>query len=79
MSIFGKHRIRASFYHIGAFIFIDITALNLLGFIGDSTSFLLTGILFVIDYLAQMFDPHPDNMGAWYERYFHRMYEDDTE
>ena len=79
MKVFGKHRIRASFYHIGAFLFIDFTILNFAGLISDSTAFTLTSILFVVDYLAHMFDPHPDNMGTWYERYFHRVYEDDTE
>ena len=79
MKLFGKHRVRASFYHIGALLFLGVVALNFMHIVSDSVSFVLTSILFIVDYLAEMFDPHPDNMGTWYERYFHRMYEDDTE
>ena len=79
MSLFGKHRVRASFYHIGALVFLGITGLAGLGIVSTTAAFILTSILFVVDYLAEMFDPHPENMGTWYERYFHRFYKDDTE
>lgn len=79
MTLFGKHRVRASFYHIGALLFLGITAFTFTGIVSTKVGFILTSILFVIDYLAEMFDPHPENMGTWYERYFHRIYEDDTE
>ena len=79
MRLFGKHRVRASFYHIGAGLFLGLTLFQLLGIVNQTQAYVLTCILFVIDYLAEMFDPHPDNMGSWYERYFHRIYEDDTE
>jgi hypothetical protein len=35
-------------------------------------------VLFFTDYLAMMFDPHPKNMGSWFERYFHRAFDDKT-
>lgn len=79
MKLFGKHRVRASFYHIGALMFLGITLLNFMHIVSDSQAFVLTSILFVVDYIAEMFDPHPDNMGTWYERYFHRFFNDDTE
>tara|TARA_R100001594_G_scaffold1048_1_gene4342 strand:+ start:9296 stop:9535 length:240 start_codon:yes stop_codon:yes gene_type:complete len=79
MKLFGKHRVRTSFYHIGALLFLCITALTYMNILSDSVAFILTSILFVVDYIAEMFDPHPDNMGTWYERYFHRFFEDDTE
>lgn len=79
MRLFGKHRVRASFYHIGAGLFLGITLLTYTNIVSTSTGFILTSLLFVIDYLAEMFDPHPENMGTWYERYFHRFYKDDTE
>lgn len=79
MKLFGKHRVRASFYHIGALLFIGITLFNIVGILSDNIAYLLTCILFVVDYLAEMFDPHPENMGTWYEKYFHRFYDDDTE
>lgn len=79
MKIFGKHRVRASFYHITAGLFLSFTALQFLGVLNHKEAFYLTSVLFVLDYLAEMFDPHPDNMGSWYERYFHRIFEDDTE
>ena len=76
MNLFGKHRVRASFYHIGALLFIGFTALNFMNIISETQAYVLTSVLFVVDYIAEMFDPHPDNMGAWYERYFHRFYDD---
>lgn len=79
MKLFGRHRVRASFYHISAGLFLGITTLQFLGILSSLEAFYLTAVLFVVDYLAEMFDPHPDNMGAWYERYFHRIFEDDTE
>lgn len=79
MRLFGKHRVRASFYHIGALTFLGFTALNFANIIDNRTAYILTSILFIIDYFAEMFDPHPDNMGTWYERYFHRIYKDDSE
>jgi len=79
MTLFGKHRVRASFYHLGALLFLGITLFTFTGIVSTKVGFILTSILFVIDYLAEMFDPHPENMGTWYERYFHRIYEDDTE
>lgn len=79
MKLFGKHRVRASFYHIGAMLFLGFTALNFMHIISDTMAYGLTSILFIVDYFAEMFDPHPDNMGTWYERYFHRVYKDDTE
>jgi len=79
MKLFGKHRVRASFYHLGALLFLGITALNYADIVGDTQAYVLTCILFIIDYIAELFDPHPDNMGTWYERYFHRAFKDDTE
>ena len=37
-----------------------------------------TGLI-VIDAIAELLDPHPDNMGPWYKRYFHRLWEGDDE
>jgi hypothetical protein len=31
--------------------------------------------LFIVDYLAEMFDPHPEASGIWYKRFFHRAFE----
>ena len=79
MTLFGKHRVRASFYHLGALLFIAITIMTYMTILSTGVAFILTSILFVVDYLAEMFDPHPENMGTWYERYFHRFYEDDND
>jgi len=45
--------------------------------ISDKTSTILTGILFVTDYLAEMYDPHPDNPGPWFKRHFHRFFDNE--
>ncbi len=77
MTILGRHRIRATFYHFVALVFLASTALWYFGFISDLTSYMITAILFIVDYIAEMYDPHPENPGTWYA-YFHRAY-DNTE
>lgn len=79
MRLFGRHRVRATFYHIGALVFLFTTVLHLFGIVGVTTSYVITAILFVIDYLAEMYDPHPDSPGPWFERHFHRFFEDSDE
>lgn len=72
MTLFGKHRVRATFYHIVAIIFVIQTIFWIMGFMSDKASFIVTAILFVLDYIAEMYDPHPDNPGSWYT-HFHRV------
>lgn len=79
MRILGKHRVRASFYHISALLFLGFTAMQVTGILEDRTAFYLTAVLFVVDYIAEMFDPHPDNMGPWYKKYFHRAFDNEEE
>lgn len=33
-------------------------------------------ILFATDWLAEMYDPHPDKFGRWFESHFHRILDD---
>ncbi len=72
-SLFGRHRVRATFYHIGAVVFLLTTLFYSLGIISVQTSYVITGALFIIDYIAEMFDPNPDYPGPWFERHFHRF------
>ena len=72
MNILGRHRVRATFYHIVAIIFLISTLLWYVGLLSDKASYMVTAVLFVVDYLAEMYDPHPDNPGPWYS-HFHRM------
>jgi len=76
-TIFKRHRIRATFYHGIAAIFLFTTMLYFAGVISEGTSFVITAILFVVDYVAEMYDPHPDNPGAWFKSHFHRFLNDD--
>ena len=76
---FGRHRIRANFYHLVAIIFLISTGLWLVGVLSDKASFVLTCILFVLDYLAEMYDPHPDSPGPWFEAHFHRFLDNEEE
>lgn len=73
MEIFGKHRVRATFYHMVALVFLLSTALWYYGLLSDKASYIITAVLFVVDYIAEMYDPHPDNPGPWYS-HFHRAY-----
>ncbi len=75
MKLFGKHRVRAAFYHISALVFLGTTCLYTADIVSTEQSYYITAILFVVDYLAELLDPHPDNMGPWYKRYFHRAYD----
>jgi len=77
MKIFGKHHVRATFYHFVATVFLVSTALWLFGIMGDKTSLIITIVLFVADYIAEMYDPHPDNPGPWLKKHFHRFYDND--
>ncbi len=75
MKMIGRHHIRANFYHMVSIIFLAVTFLWYVGLLDDDTSYTITAILFIVDYLAEMFDPHPDNSGVWYKRFFHRAFE----
>ncbi len=75
MNIFGRHHVRATFYHIVAIIFLITTTLWLFGVVNDKWSLIVTIVLFVSDYIAEMYDPHPDNPGPWFKSHFHRFYD----
>lgn len=32
-------------------------------------------ILFITDYIAEMYDPHPDTPGPWFRSHFHRFFD----
>lgn len=75
MEILGKHRARATFYHMVALVFLASTGLWYFGLMSDKVSYIVTAVLFVVDYIAEMYDPHPDNPGPWYS-HFHRVVDD---
>ena len=72
MKLLGKHHIRANFYHFVSLVFLISTALWYFDVISDKTSFIITAVLFITDYIAEMYDPHPDSPGPWFKRHFHR-------
>lgn len=74
--IFGRHHVRTKVYHCVALIFVIGTVLWYFELISDKASYILTAILFVIDYIAEMYDPHPDKPGPWYKAHFHRFLDD---
>lgn len=76
MTLFNKHRVRATFYHIVAIIFLLSTALWALDLISDAVSFYVSATLFVVDYIAEMYDPNPEAPGPWFKAHFHRFFED---
>jgi len=78
--LFHRHRVRATFYHIIAIVFLIVAGMVEGGLINERTGFWLGLILFVIDYVAEMYDPHPESPGPWFKSHFHRFFEgDDTE
>lgn len=78
-SIFGRHRIRANFYHFVSALYVLTMVLWGLDILTDFASTWIGFTLFVVDYIAQMYDPHPDNPGPWFKSHFHRFFNDDEE
>ena len=77
--IFGRHRVRANFYHFVSVVFLITTALWFIGIVPDNISTIIGMVLFTVDYISEMYDPHPDTPGPWFKAHFHRFLEDDTE
>jgi len=73
----GRHRVRTSFYHMVAALFLFSTVFWYFEIISDKTSFIIGMILFTVDYIAEMYDPNPDNPGDWFQIHFHRFLDGD--
>ena len=58
-----------------AIIFLISTGLWYFEIVSDKMSYIITAVLFVVDYIAEMYDPHPENPGPWYA-HFHRVVDD---
>lgn len=76
MTIFGRHHVRANFYHFVSTLYVLTMILWLLGIMPGNLATWLGFGLFIADYLAEMYDPHPENPGSWFERHFHRFLND---
>jgi hypothetical protein len=48
-----------------------------MGIVSDAWSFYISASLFLIDYIAEMYDPHPKSPGPWFKAHFHRFFNDD--
>lgn len=72
---FGRHRIRAVFYHGSVIIAVGVLILWEFGYVSDAISVYAPVVVLVIDWLAEMYDPHPTKPGPWFKRHFHRMYD----
>ena len=71
--IFGRHHVRANFYHFVSFLFLLTMILWGVGIIPDNVSTIIGMVLFITDYIAEMYDPHPDTPGPWFKSHFHRL------
>ena len=72
-TFFNEHHVRANFYHLVAIAFLITTILWSFALISGSASFVIGIILFATDWLAEMYDPHPENPGPWFASHFHRV------
>tara|TARA_R110000772_G_scaffold145543_1_gene255568 strand:- start:669 stop:914 length:246 start_codon:yes stop_codon:yes gene_type:complete len=79
MSVFGKHRVRNTFYHIIAVLYLATMAVWMNGWIESANATAIGFLLFVIDYLAEMYDPNPKDPGSWFKRHFHRFLDNGDE
>ena len=77
--LFGRHRIRAIFYHGSVVVAVAILVAWNFGLVSDKVSVYAPVVVLIIDWVAEMYDPHPDNPGPWFKRHFHRLFEDDSE
>jgi hypothetical protein len=78
---FKKHRVRASFYHIGALLFLCAAFFYYVVFDNPVGWFdVVCVIYFVVDYVAEFFDPNPSAPGTGYAviDYFHRAFDGDS-
>jgi uncharacterized membrane protein YtjA (UPF0391 family) len=56
-----------------ALAFLVTTVLWSFDLINDKASFVIGIVLFVTDWLAEMYDPHPEKPGPWFASHFHRV------
>jgi len=70
---FDEHRVRGNFYHLVAIAFLITTVLWSFSILNDSASFMIGMVLFATDWLAEMYDPHPEKPGPWFKSHFHRI------
>lgn len=79
VKIFGRHRVRSNFYHLVSFLYLLVMSLWGLDVLSSTASTWIGFGLFCVDYIAQMYDPHPDKMGYWFKRHFHRAFDEDED
>lgn len=72
MKLVGKHHVRANFYHLVSLVFLVSMTLWYFDIISDHAATIISFALFITDYIAEMYDPHPDSPGPWFKRHFHR-------
>ena len=72
-AFFNEHHVRANFYHVVALAFLVTTVFWSFDIISGSASFIIGIVLFATDWVAEMYDPHPENPGPWFESHFHRV------
>ena len=75
-TFFDEHHVRANFYHVVALAFLVTTVFWSFDIISGTASFIIGIVLFATDWVAEMYDPHPENPGPWFESHFHRICDD---
>jgi hypothetical protein len=56
-----------------AIAFLITTVLWSFNAISDTASFMIGMVLFATDWIAEMYDPNPENPGPWFASHFHRI------
>ena len=72
-TFFDEHHVRANFDHVVAVAFLITTILWSFDIVSGTASFIIGIVLFATDWIAEMYDPHPENPGPWFESHFHRI------
>jgi len=76
-SFFNRHRVRSTFYHLVLIATIIVIVLNAYNIIPDKTALFITVSLIVLDWFAEMYDPHPEAPGRWFKKHFHRLWDEE--
>lgn len=78
-SIFKRHRVRSTFYHVVTASSVVLAIIGFAGFIPMNVAFAISLFLIFADWVAEMYDPHPEAPGPGFKRHFHRIIDDDNE
>ncbi len=74
-NLLSRHRVRATFYHLTLVLTIVLAVAYQGEALTENTVIVSGWIIIFLDWLAEMYDPNPDNPGPWFKAHFHRIWD----